>query len=76
MATNQNLNFDDEEGTAVSLQRETPTDLPLNENLGLVGLFLTRKPIRTMIMKDRLAVNWQPGRGVAIRALDSNLFLF
>lgn len=76
MATNPNMNLDDEEGTTVPLQRETPTNTPLNENLGLVGRFLTRKPTRTLIMKDRLAAIWQPGRGVSIRALDSNLFLF
>lgn len=42
----------------------------------LVGRFLTRRPIHTAIMKGRLSTIWQPGRGVAIRVLDSSLFLF
>lgn len=75
MATNT-LNFDGEEDDVAPLQRETNDTETFDARHCLVGRFLTSRPIRIPIMKDRLATIWQPGRGVNIRALDSNLFLF
>lgn len=68
--------FDDKEDTIISLRRGTNHGDAINEQLCLVGRFLTRKPIRTLVMKDKLAVIWQPGDGISIKVLDSNLFLF
>ncbi|MCI22704.1 DUF4283 domain protein, partial [Trifolium medium] len=49
-----------------------------NENpaLCLVGRFLTERPIRIRIMKEKMAEYWQPVCKVAIKEVNSNLFLF
>lgn len=35
-----------------------------NMSMTLVGRFLTNRPVRTHIMKERMAGVWRPGRGV------------
>lgn len=42
----------------------------------LVGTFLTDRTINFNIMKHRLASIWRPGKGVAIREIGSQRFLF
>lgn len=51
---------DNEEGGAESLE---------HGRLHLVGCFLTDRPIRTHIMKDRMAGVWRLGHGVTIKEL-------
>nr|KYP68844.1 Uncharacterized protein At4g02000 family [Cajanus cajan] len=45
-------------------------------NLSLVGRFLSDRPIRTHIMKNRMASIWHPGKGVSISELKPGVFLF
>lgn len=47
-----------------------------NANLCLLGRFLSDKPIRSHIMKDRLSGIWRPGRGVSIKEVEPGLFRF
>lgn len=47
-----------------------------NTSLTLVGRFLTDRPIRSHIMKERMAGVWRPGRGVNIRDAGPSIFLF
>jgi hypothetical protein len=42
----------------------------------LVGKFLADRPVRTHIMKERLANLWRPVKGVMITPIESNKFLF
>jgi hypothetical protein len=42
----------------------------------LVGKFLADRPVRTHIMKERLANLWRPVKGVMITPIESNRFLF
>lgn len=44
--------------------------------LCLVGRFLTDRPIRTHIMKERMVSVWRPGRGVTIKEASPGVFLF
>ena len=41
-----------------------------------MGKFLTDKSVNFNAMKNRMATLWQPGRGLCIKAIGSNLFLF
>lgn len=42
----------------------------------LVGRFLPNKPVRAHIMMDRLSTIWMPVKGVAIKRLKQDRFLF
>ena len=42
----------------------------------LVGKFLTEKPINFMYMKNTMTGLWRSVRGMCIKDLDQNLFLF
>lgn len=42
----------------------------------LVGQFLTDRSINFIAMKNRIASIWGPGRGVCIKELGSQLYLF
>ncbi|XVF73184.1 hypothetical protein PTKIN_Ptkin12aG0180700 [Pterospermum kingtungense] len=44
--------------------------------LCLGGRFLSDKPINFIAMRNRVADIWRPGRGVTIKNLGDNLFLF
>lgn len=70
-------------GSVYGRRREGFTiDVPQNEkqfgNLEfcLVGHFFTDRSIRVLIMKDRLAEIWRPGKGVFIKKLEGGVFLF
>nr|KYP46012.1 hypothetical protein KK1_032396 [Cajanus cajan] len=45
-------------------------------NLSFVGRFLTDRPIRAHIMKNRMASIWGPGKGVSIPKIKPWVFLF
>lgn len=47
-----------------------------DDGLCLVCRFLMDKPVRTQIMKTRLAGVWRPEKGVAIQDIEPGLFLF
>lgn len=47
-----------------------------NANLCLVGRFLTDRPIRVHIMRDRMAGVWRPLGGVTITGIEPGLFTF
>jgi len=44
--------------------------------LCLVGRFITNKPIRTYIMKEKMAAIWLPVKGVNIEEASSGIFVF
>uniref|UniRef100_A0A803P1Q3 DUF4283 domain-containing protein n=1 Tax=Cannabis sativa TaxID=3483 RepID=A0A803P1Q3_CANSA len=42
----------------------------------LVGRFLTNRSIDFQPMQNKMATLWQPGRGLYVKELDPNLYLF
>lgn len=44
--------------------------------LSLMGKLLTDKPIKFQFLKDTMAATWRPGKGVCIKELGYNLFIF
>lgn len=42
----------------------------------LVGKLLTEKPVKFNFMRDTLAAVWRPGKGMSVKEISSNLFLF
>lgn len=71
---------DDEEGGLV-FEEEQVSDpenqqFVCNAKLCLNGKFLTKGVLDFQAMQKTLAALWRPGRGVYIKELDTNLFLF
>lgn len=60
----------------VEIEGEEEEQARPNTSLTLVGRFLTDRPIRSHIMKERMAGVWRPGSGVNIREARSGTFLF
>lgn len=71
-----NLRLNDDENAAVPLSQPPPSGAQANEQLCLVGRFLTTRVIRVPMMKERMATVWQPVKGVLIREIATNTFLF
>lgn len=65
-----------EEGDDLTLNMEGNQTVHPETQWFLVGRFLTNKPVRTHIMKDRMSTIWTPGRGVTIKQLEQGRFLF
>ena len=48
----------------------------IDDRLCLAGRFLTNRPIDFQAMQHRMASLWQRGRGVHVKEIDPNLYLF
>lgn len=70
------LTLAEEEEAGLEISDEELPVLRENHSFTLVGRLLTDKPIKFHIMKDTLAAAWRPGKGVCIKELSTNLFLF
>lgn len=55
---------------------EHENEMVADHGLCLVGHFLADKPVRTHIMKTRLAGVWRSGKGVTISEVVPGLFTF
>lgn len=51
-------------------------DQNMNINIMLVGKLITDKLVKFAFMRDTLAAVWRPGRGVAVKDLGNNTFMF
>lgn len=60
----------------ITVDERDDTTLVCDAKLCLVGRFLTEGVMDFQAMQQTLAALWRPGRGVYIRELDVNLFLF
>lgn len=76
MATFENLNLSDDEEEVLDFQVNQNEGTKADPHLCLVGRFLTKKPIRTYAMKERMASVWQPGKKVAIKEAATGIYLF
>lgn len=72
-----NISIDDEEESGLILEAEAVARAPnLALKWCLVGRFLTDKVINVTAMKNSLASLWRPVKGICIKDLGPNLFLF
>lgn len=73
------LEEEEESGIAIPVTKDTENFDILNgldAKLCLVGRFITEGVIDFTAMKHTLAALWKPGRGVFIREVETNLYLF
>lgn len=76
-----NISLEDEEEGGIEITEEAlvPNDLQNHgfvANLCIVGRFISEGRVDFEALQHTLAVLWKPGRGVYIKELDSNLYLF
>ncbi|KAM6590994.1 hypothetical protein CsatA_013599 [Cannabis sativa] len=53
-----------------------PDDQDGHDHLCIIGRFLTARPIDFEAMRHVMASLWQPGRGVYVKEIESNRYLF
>lgn len=76
-----NITLEEEEESVLAFAEDNITDqgetgVVCNAKLCLVGRFLTEGVLDFQAMQQTLAALWRPGKGVYIRELDVNLFMF
>jgi 14-3-3 protein epsilon len=72
----ESLNINDVAGTGhINADQTTLTPEELLECC-LIGKLMVNKPARFGALQDRLALLWQPGQGVEVRAMEENKFMF
>lgn len=64
------MSLAEEEDEAIVYDVENTENPSPNVELSLVGRFLIDKPIRTHIMRTRMAVVWRPGKGVTVQEVE------
>lgn len=75
------ISLEDEEEGGIALgetgeQEDTEQPWSYDEKLCLVGKFLIESIFDFQAMQHTLAALWKPGKGVYIKALEVNLFVF
>lgn len=72
-----NIRLEEEEHSGLTYEGATENSLSeVDVRWCLVGKFLTDSPIDFQAMKHKMASLWKPGRGVYVKALESNRFVF
>uniref|UniRef100_A0A803NTB2 DUF4283 domain-containing protein n=1 Tax=Cannabis sativa TaxID=3483 RepID=A0A803NTB2_CANSA len=72
----ESLNIADEEEEGLLLDGENDDVSEIDDRWCLVGRFLTNRSIDFNAMQNKMAQLWQPGRGVYVKELEYNLYLF
>ena len=72
----EKLSLTKEEEEAVEYVEEIPEERKEEIALSLLGKFLTSNTFSTKAMKTIMQAVWRPSRGMVIKELDRNLFLF
>lgn len=72
----EDLSLIEEEEEGLVYNVENDVEPSLDVELCLVGRFLTDRPIRTHIMKERMAGVWRPRKGVTIKEVELGRFVF
>lgn len=67
---------DEDEGGLMYEGGTTEIDSEIDVRWCLVGRILTDSPIDFQVMQHKMASLWKPGRGVYVKALESNRFIF
>lgn len=76
-----NITVDEEEEGGLALEVTEEEDNQeifhgFDAKLCLMGRFITKGVVDFMAMKQTFAALWRPGRGVHIREIDVNMYLF
>lgn len=72
----QNLSLTDREDTVVGVEVEDDEITRNRVSLMVAGKILTNKPFSVVAMKNKLRLIWKPQFGLAVREIESNLFIF
>lgn len=70
------LSLEDEEQGGLMYEGDTEDLSEIDTRWCLVGRFLTESPIDFQAMQHKMASLWRPGRGMYVKQLDSNRFIF
>lgn len=70
------ISFEEEESCGISYEAEGSIEGGIDARWCLVGRFLSERVIDFEKMQHSMAALWKPGRGVYIKSLEPNLFLF
>lgn len=76
-----NISLEDEEEGGLEINEEVLGDNNIhnqifNANLCVIGRFINEGRVDFEAMHHTLALLWKPGKGVYMKELDSNLYLF
>ncbi|XVF74725.1 hypothetical protein PTKIN_Ptkin13bG0134800 [Pterospermum kingtungense] len=75
-ASFQELSLSDDDESELRLDLGDDSGQSIQVQFCLVGRFLTDRSINFQAMKNRMAVEWRPGKGVNIKEVEPQLFLF
>ncbi|KAK6144379.1 hypothetical protein DH2020_021199 [Rehmannia glutinosa] len=70
------LSLHDEEEEGIFLDEDEEHQINQDFSLCLIGRFLTEKGINTFVMKNRLANIWRPSKGINIKEIGAQHYLF
>ena len=70
------LSLTEEEATVVEFDEEAPVEKKEEIALSFLGRLLTEGSFNARVMKNALTSIWKPSKGLVVRDLDNNLFLF
>lgn len=70
------LNLNEEEEDVLVIEGGYNIEFQEETRFVLIRKLLTEKPIKFNFMKDTLAATWRPGKGMIVREVTTNLFLF
>lgn len=66
----------EEEDDELNFHVDEGLQIEFDVNFYLVGKFLTHRPIRVAVMKERMAGVWSPVKGVLVKEANLGIFLF
>lgn len=73
---NANLTLVDKYEVEITVENAAAEVSPEEYKYCLVGRLTTEKPIKFQFFRDTMVVVWRPGRGVYIKEIQTNLYLF
>ncbi|PNX63015.1 hypothetical protein L195_g053297 [Trifolium pratense] len=76
MASMEHLSPSDEEDEVLTFESNSNEGAQADPSLCLIGRFLTNKPIKNHVMKETIAIVWQPGRKIAIKEVNKGIYVF
>lgn len=68
--------MDEEQEGGISYEEHTEDLSEIDVRWCLIGRFLTESPIDFQAMQHRMAALWRPGKGVYIKEVDRNRYIF
>ncbi|XP_075489138.1 uncharacterized protein LOC142527993 [Primulina tabacum] len=72
----ENLTLSTDEDEEIIIEENSTHQKSSDLEFCLIGRFLTDRSINFNAMKNRMASIWRPGKGICIKELEGNLYLF